>query len=161
MHLNKAVFLSLDGTIVKTKSGREFPRDSKDWEFISTVLPKLKYLGDKGYIPCIVCNQGGIGSGKVAESEVSDRLMTIEKELEQWLGINVNTAYAPNLESYYRKPNPGMAYYLAIELHLSLRDSIMIGSTKIDSYFAKNAYIGTYYDVEDFINTDLSINDRI
>mgnify|MGYP002777335427 CR=1 FL=1 len=155
MQLNKAVFINLDGTLVKTKSGNDHFINTDDWEFNSGILPVLKRYTNEGYYICIVSNQGGISTGKVLESDVEERIRKIDKELEQYLGCGVNSAYAKQLESYYRKPNPGMAYHFALELHLSLRDSIMIGSTKTDNDFAKNAYIGTYYHVNDFINSNI------
>jgi DNA 3'-phosphatase len=157
MQLNKAVFISLEGTLVKTKSGDQYPRDDSDWEFVSGLIPKLRYLVDIGYIPCIVSNQGGIGSGKITEQDIIDRLHLIDKELEEQIGTGVNNAYCPHLESYYRKPNPGMAYYFALELQLSLKKSLMIGNSNTDSHFAKEAHIGIYFDINSFIKDDITI----
>jgi DNA 3'-phosphatase len=156
MQLNKAVFMNLDNTVVKTKSGEQYFKDANDWEFIGGFLPKLKVLVDAGYIPCVVSNQAGVSTGNVLETILSARMKNIEQEMEQYLGCSVNFAYCTQLESYNRKPYPGMAYYIAMELYLSLRRSIMIGCSKVDSDFAKEAYIGTYYDIEDFLHdTDL------
>lgn len=155
--MNKAVFISLEGTLVKTKSGKDYPINEDDWEFISGVLPKLHYMTDLGFIVCIVSNQGGIGSGKTTAKEVDARLKKIDDELSQYLGTGVNNAYCPYLESYFRKPSPGMAYNFALHLELSLRKSIMVGNSTTDSHFAKEAHIGTYFDVDSFINTDLTV----
>ncbi len=159
MYLNKAVFISLEGTLVKTKSGNDYPTSDNDWEFTSGIVPKLRYLVERGFIPCIVSNQGGIASGKITEQEVTNRLTLIDKELEQLLGTSVNNAYCSHLESYYRKPNPGMAYTFALHLSLSLKKSIMIGNSNTDSHFAKEAHIGTYLDITSFINDDITIYD--
>lgn len=152
MQLNKAVFINLDNTLVKTKSGEEYFKNVDDWKFWGDgLLQKLKQLVEKGYIPCIVSNQGGVGLGRVTEADVVTRMKKIEQELETYLGVAVNTAYCTSYDSYYRKPFPGMAYHFALNLALSLRNSIMIGNSNNDSGFAKNAYIGTYYDIEDFL----------
>jgi HAD superfamily hydrolase (TIGR01662 family) len=147
--LNKAVFISLEKTLIQSKSGNDYPQGVDDWEFVTGILRGLKRYVNDGYLICIVSNQGGIGSGRVTQKEVDERCKKVDAELEQYLGTGVSSAYCPYLEGYYRKPNPGMAYYFAIELHLSLRDSIMVGSSKIDNQFAKNAYIGTYLDVNE------------
>lgn len=153
MNLNKALFISLNSnTLVKTKSGAEYPKTPDDWEFVSGILPKIKRAFNEGYIVCIVSNEGGIESGHTTMIEVANRIKLIQVELEQYLNGSINVAYCGNLDSYYKKPNPGMAYQLAVELHLLLRESIMVGNSNTDSKFAKNAYIGTYYDVKDFIN---------
>lgn len=158
--MNKAVIVNLDNTLVKTKSGNEYFSDPKDWEFTSGLLPKIRTLVDKSYIPCIVSNQAGIGTGRVREQDVNDRIKYIEQELEQYLDTKVYSTYCSQLESFYRKPNPGMAYYLALALEFSLRNSVMIGNSKSDMDFAKNAYIGTYYDLEDLLQTNIDKDDK-
>lgn len=158
--MNKAVIINLDNTLVKTKSGKEYFENPNDWEFTTGILTKLRTFSDKGYIVCIVSNQGGIGTGKIAEQDVLYRIKAIKQELEQEIGKEVHFIYCAELESYHRKPNPGMAYTLALALELNLRYSYMIGNTKSDSEFAKNAYIGTYYDIKDLLETNLHADDK-
>lgn len=151
--MNKALFLDLDGTLIKTKSGNTFPKDIDDWEFKDYMLPLIKKFRDEGYNICIVSNQGGIELGYITQEQFERKMKKIEEELEQYIGGGVNHHYCGNTRSYFRKPLPGMAYQLAIALELSLRESIMVGDMESDAKFAKNAYIGTYYDVDDFIHT--------
>lgn len=153
--MNKAVIINLDNTLVKTKSGKDYFERPSDWEFITGIVTKLRTFSDKGYIICIVSNQGGISTGRVIEQDVLNRIKEIKQELEQAIGREVHSIYCAELESYHRKPNPGMAYTLALALELNLRNSYMIGSSKSDMEFAKNAYIGTYYDLEDLLQTNL------
>lgn len=154
--MNRAIFIDLDGTLIKTKSGAEFPIDYDDWEIMRGILPLIRSYSDKGYIPIIVSNQGGIEAGHVDADKFDFKLETIVKEVEQYIGSSVNRLYCPFISKthYYRKPNPGMAYKAAIELELSLRDSIMVGNQDVDAKFAKNAYIGIYFDVKDFIKLE-------
>jgi D-glycero-D-manno-heptose 1,7-bisphosphate phosphatase len=152
MKLNKAVFIGLEGVLINSKSGSEYPIGVDDWDFVPGVKQALKRYVNEGYLICIVSNQGGIGSGKANQEEIDARQRRVDAELEQYLGVGVSSAYCPYLEGYYRKPNPGMAYHFAIELHLSLRDSVMIGNTKVDNQFAKNAYIGTYINLSDLVS---------
>lgn len=148
----KALFLDLDGTLIRTRSGNIHPENIDDWEFMSRkVLIAIKKYREAGFHICIVANDGGIELGHYTKEQIETKLDCISKELEQYIGQTVNYAFCGNMESYMRKPNPGMAYRFALELELSLRDSVMVGNTETDAKFAKNAYIGTYLDVEDFM----------
>lgn len=150
LQLNKALFLDLDGTIIKTKSGETFAKDINDWEFISGVLPAIKRYVEKGYIIVIVSNQGGIELGYHTASYIEDKIQNIRREIEDYIRIDVNISYCPYMDGYYRKPNPGMAYHFAIALNLDLRKSIMIGDNKSDNEFAVMAGIGGYLHVTQF-----------
>src|SRR5688500_5670400 len=138
MRLNKALFLDLDGTLICVKSGSEFPKDLNDWMFIPKVVSKVAQYHNDGYIICIVTNQGGIELGHVTSVDMENKLRIISEELESEIGIGVNTIYCPYMESYHRKPNPGMAYTLALELSIDLRESIMVGDAESDKLFAYN-----------------------
>lgn len=148
----KALFLDLDGTLIRTKSGSKYPENIDDWEFMSRkVLIAIKKYKEEGFHICIVANDGGIELGHYSKEQITTKLDCISKELEQYIGQTVNYAFCGNMESYMRKPNPGMAYRFALELELNLRNSVMVGNSETDAKFAKNAFIGTYLDVEDFM----------
>ena len=55
----KILFIDLDGTIIKTNSGKVFPTDVTDFKFRKEVLDKIKTIDGLKYI-FIVTNQGGI-----------------------------------------------------------------------------------------------------
>jgi D-glycero-D-manno-heptose 1,7-bisphosphate phosphatase len=147
---NKGLFLDLDGTVITTKSGKEFPTDINDWRFTPNMLSKIKFYSDQGYVVCIVTNQGGIELGHITTENITSKLRNIGEEIEQYIRIDVNTIYCPYMKGYHRKPNPGMAYTLALELELDLKGSIMVGDAKSDEEFAINAGIGTFMYVSDF-----------
>lgn len=149
--MNKALFLDLDGTIIKTKSGQTFPNNLDDWDIIEGILPRIRAYKEAGYYICIVTNQGGIEQGYITKEQFETKLERISKEIEQYIGIGVNSMWCGNMKSYFRKPNPGMAYQLALELELNLRESVMVGDMDSDEKFAKLAHIGVYQDVKDFI----------
>lgn len=150
--LNKALFLDLDGTIVKTKSGEKFSKDINDWEFIKGCLPSIKRYAEKGYIVCIVSNEGGIELGKVAAQFIADKYNKIKVEIEFYIGTDVNIAYCPSMDSYDHKPNPGMAYYFARELSIDLRRSIMVGDAQSDNEFSIMAGIGAFLHINQFVD---------
>jgi D-glycero-D-manno-heptose 1,7-bisphosphate phosphatase len=150
--MNKAIFVSLNSnTLVKTKSGNDYPQNEDDWEFVTGILPKIKKAYNEGYIVCLVSNEGGIQAGHTTMEQVKNRINAIQKELETYLRCSVNVAFCGYLDSYYKKPKPGMAYQLALELELALGESIMVGNSNNDSKFAKYAHIGTYYDIDGFL----------
>jgi histidinol phosphatase-like enzyme len=61
----KILFADLDGTLIKTKSGKTFPEGIWDMEFKFEVLDAIKALNPI-YV-CIVSNQGNIEKGLVNE----------------------------------------------------------------------------------------------
>lgn len=150
IQLNKCLFLDLDGTIIRTKSKETFPKDINDWEIIEGVLPAMKRYVEKGYIVCIVSNQGGIELGHLTEADMDLKLQDIRREVEAYIRTDVNVAYCPHMDGYYRKPNPGMAYYFAIELKINLRESVMVGDNNSDCEFAIMAGISGYLHVNQF-----------
>jgi D-glycero-D-manno-heptose 1,7-bisphosphate phosphatase len=147
---NKGLFLDLDGTIITTKSSGKFPIDEFDWKFLPRVLEKIKFYSDQGYIICITSNQGGVEIGRVTKEAIDRKLDAITKEIEAAIRTDVNTVYCPNMNGYHRKPNPGQAYTLALQLEIDLSDSIMVSDFKRDEEFAKNAGIGTFMWASDF-----------
>ena len=158
--MNLGLFLDLDHTVIKPKSGGTFPEDINDWEFITGVLPLIKRYVDKGYHIFIVTNQGGIAQGYMTREEFNAKAVTITEKLKSF-GIPVSKWYISETldkDDYFRKPNPGNAYKAALEFELSLRYSIMVGDMDSDNVFAKNAYIGTYYHIDKFLK--LENNDK-
>lgn len=149
--LNKALFLDLDGTVIKTKSGKTFPINIDDWEFVSGVLPAIKRYTEQGYYVLIVTNQGGIELGHITAEDIDQKLTTISQEIEQYVRAEIGFLYCAFMEGYDRKPNPGMAYKYAILLNLNLKESVMVGDMPTDEQFAINAGIGTFYWISDFI----------
>lgn len=150
MKFNKALFLDLDGTIITTRSGETFPKTIDDWKFLPNVLNKIKFYSDEGYIVCIVTNQGGIELGYVTQEDFETKFSNIIAEIEQFIRTDVNALYCMYMNGYYRKPNPGMAYQLAQDLSLNLKNSIMVGDSDSDKEFADNAGIGTFMFATDF-----------
>lgn len=147
---NRALFLDLDGTIIKPKGNREFPNAPDDYEYIPGILQKIKEYSDNGYYICIVSNQGGIASGYITHDFMTERLARISQDIEQYIRASVNYTYCPKFDDYSRKPNPGMAYTMALQLDLNLSESIMVGDKGDDKGFAINAGIKEFHFIGDF-----------
>lgn len=96
--ISKLIMFDLDGTLIKTKSGREMPVDANDWEWWDTVVvPRLKSLKNKGYHIIIVTNQANAQRQKYRITRVEQ----VYKELES-AGVEVFIALE---KDEYRKPN--------------------------------------------------------
>ena len=159
--MNKALLCDLDGTIITTRSGREFPLHSEDWKFIDSTLECIRHFHKKEYVICIVSNQGGIELGYITKSAFERKINTICNKIEKLLKIEAGSLkymYCPNMEDYNRKPLPGMAYELAIQHELDLRNSIMLGDMKSDKEFADNVGCIRYININEIENTNWNIN---
>ena len=154
-----ALFLDLDGTLITTRSGRAFPLHSEDWKFLPDTLKLIRRQYLEGFQLIIVTNQGGIEEGYITERAFILKIEAICKSLEKLLKLKKNKVsyyYCKNLVDYNRKPNPGIAYEAALDYELDLGNSIMVGDMVTDREFAKNAGIGTYYDVLDLPSLTLN-----
>ena len=64
------VIFDVDGTIIKTKSGKTFPIDKDDWLlWHPKVKTKLNQLIDDGVRVIFITNQNGIDTGKTNKTE--------------------------------------------------------------------------------------------
>lgn len=153
--LQKVLFTDLDSTLIETKSGRTFPIHSDDWKFILPTLDVIKALYGKGYKVVIVTNQDGIESGFLSEKVFINKIETICKQLETLLKLESNSIsyyFCPKMESYNRKPNPGMVALAMEDYELTLRDSIMLGDMGSDKEFAYNAGVRHFVHIDDIRN---------
>ncbi|XP_068154098.1 uncharacterized protein F21D5.5 [Drosophila tropicalis] len=116
----------MDGTIIKTKSGNVFPKNTDDWQIIYPEVPeKLQRLHKDGFKVCFFTNQGGIARGKVKLDDFKVKIKQIVKKLA--VPIQVFIAVGSN----YRKPLPGMWEFLKNELNdsvaIKLERSFFVG----------------------------------
>lgn len=101
---NKIAAFDLDGTIIKTKSGRVFPKDKDDWVFFNDNVKKVLYnLCNNNFKIVIFTNQSGIGKGKIKREDFEKKIENIEKDLNLDFDIFIATG-----DDYYRKPRTGM-----------------------------------------------------
>lgn len=159
--MNKALLCDLDGTLITTRSGREFPLHSEDWKFIDSTLECIRHFHKRGYIICIVTNQGGIELGYLTKTSFINKIDSICTKMEKMLKIeegSIKYMFCPNMVDFNRKPLPGMAYELAIQHELDLRNSVMLGDMKTDNEFARNAGCIRYININEIENTNWNIN---
>jgi HAD superfamily hydrolase (TIGR01662 family) len=155
--MDKALFIDLDGTLITTNSGRKFPIHSNDWKLLPNTLEAIKYFYSKGYKIIIVSNQGGISEGYLAEKVFISKIEAVCAKIEKLIKLKENTIayfYCKDMESYNRKPNPGMAYEAAMEYELNLSESVMFGDLESDKGFQVNSGIGEHYHITEINNID-------
>lgn len=148
----KGLFLDMDHTVIKPKSGETFPKDKDDWEFIPGALDTIKLFVKQGYLPILVTNQGGIGTYQT-EEEVISKLETITKQMEDFLDIpDVPYYYSKtrNPDDPMRKPNTGMQEAASKDHNVDPAQSVMVGDMQSDLDFANNAGIPKFIWAKDF-----------
>jgi len=107
----------MDGTIIKTKSGWDFPEDTYDWQIIFPEVPeKLKNLHRNGFKICFFTNQRGIARGEI---ELDDFKVKIEHIVTE-LGVPIQVFIAIG-DGFYRKPLTGMWQYLKTKMNAGVR----------------------------------------
>ena len=121
----KILFSDLDGTLIKTKSGKTFPEDASDYEFKKEIIDAIIKLSPTCLF--IVTNQGGIGKF-VQKSDFEHKLSDIVSYLEINTGVYVVDAIycdSDDKKNEMRKPNTGML-------------SKMLDSHSISSFYDKD-----------------------
>lgn len=99
---NQFAIYDLDWCIIKTKSGKIFPKDYNDWEFLYDCIPnKLREIS-KTKIVMILTNQLGISEGKVDKKKFIEKI----KQIQQVLNIPILVGIACNNDNF-RKPRTG------------------------------------------------------
>ena len=95
----------MDGTLIKTLSGKVFATNPGDWQFLYPEVPnKLKALHQKeGYKVVMFTNQAGMSKGK---TKVSEWRQKVESFLGK-VGVPIQIFCASG-GGQYRKPAPGM-----------------------------------------------------
>lgn len=94
----------LDHTIIKPKSGKIFPKDRDDWEFMDNVESVLKTFHNNNWLVVVFTNQSGLKtSKKITVEDFEYKLINIANSLE------INIKFIASLDKdYFRKPMLGM-----------------------------------------------------
>lgn len=183
---NKGILLfDFDGTLVETASGKTFATDLTDMRIKTDVINKiLDIMQDNGVkVFAIVSNQGGVGLGYVAASDIEAKIeyvlrcvhdMAVKRGIRGVL-YEKRLCYSYNKQDPMRKPNAGMID----DILMKCKDIIMPGMnfsqlkgcslmvgyasglpgqfSDSDKVCAENAGID-YMDVIQFLGKDLDLN---
>ena len=164
----KYLFCDLDGTLIKTASGKTFAEDATDFRIRKDVLDKIKELhheNDLEFI-AIVTNQGGIPQ-YISTFDFVAKFNAIKTFVDEYINTLVMYYYCASLDpsDADRKPNTGMLAeavrdYTRIlgQSEFDKEKALMIGDASgkpgqfsdSDKKTAENFGID-YMDVEDFV----------
>ena len=106
----KVLFIDLDGTLIKTISGKTFPEDITDFRIQLPVLDKIKEKMPNLVCLFVVTNQGGIGKF-VSYRDFDTKILSITNFSAGYLLCEVGDyMYCPSNDNNdpLRKPNVGM-----------------------------------------------------
>lgn len=156
----------LDSTIIKTKSGKKFPINNSDWEFLFENVPKIIHNYSKKYLVAIFTNQKKLSKDKNKIPEFIDKLNIIINQLK----INNIIVFIAISDDWYRKPMTGMWNSLLNICSPDLNNSFYCGDAAgrpndfaiSDFYFAHN--IGLKFYLPEYLfektNSNIINNDK-
>lgn len=139
----------LDGTLITTKSGRTFPRNREDWQWLAPAIPAtLKRLADpQGHtLLAIITNQSKFTAdvrGKIEDIIAAADLMSVP------FIVTVSTEH-----QRYRKPMRGVMDWLRATYKVASHGGFYVGDamspalgdhSTSDYYFALNAGLAFHY----------------
>ncbi|PJZ70287.1 D,D-heptose 1,7-bisphosphate phosphatase [Leptospira perolatii] len=135
----KALFLDRDGVINIDKN---YVYKQEEIEFVDGIFDLCRAAAQKGYFIFVITNQAGIGRGYYTERDflILSKWM---KGIFQNQGCSIEKfLYCPyhpidgigkyKVDSYYRKPNPGMLLRVRDRYGVDLEKSILVGDKMTD-----------------------------
>ena len=148
----KLAGFDIDGTIIKTKSGKSFAENKNDWTLLyDNTKSFLTDLINKEYTIVFFSNQGGIGKGKQDREEWINKINNVVDHLNISPGIQI---YAATESNKYRKPSIGMC-----KAFLEQYDLDMSNIDKENSFYCGDAG-GRIKDWKKSMKKDFSDSDR-
>lgn len=123
----KIAAFDLDGTLIKTKSGLRFAKNSEDWVLnFSEISQKISDLFKKNYKIVVFTNQGGVKSDQNKVKELKIRIESVLKKIKVPMQVFASTG-----KNIYRKPAPGMWDSLVNErndgMEIDITNSFYVG----------------------------------
>ncbi|KAH9815865.1 polynucleotide kinase 3 phosphatase-domain-containing protein [Melampsora americana] len=160
---SKIAAFDIDSTLITTKSGNTFPRDSNDWKLWNTSIPKkLKQLHSNGFTILLISNQ----KTNPKQSEAFEKkIPNLAKSLKVPFRI-----FAARKDDFFRKPRTGMweefiknwngnlepdlshSYYVGDAAGRPTRGTIKADFSDTDRKWALNIGISFFTPEEFFLN---------
>lgn len=147
--MRPALFLDRDGVI---NEDRGYVHTVEDFTFIDGIFELGRRAMEAGMAIVVVTNQAGIGRGYYSEEQyqsLTDWMIGRFAEEQVVIDGVYHCPYHPEhgigrykVDSFDRKPNPGMILRAGQEHGLSLERSMLIGDREWDIIAAKAAGVG-------------------
>lgn len=145
----RALFLDRDG-VINHDSG--YTSKAADFKFIDGIFDLCREAKRLGYVLIVVTNQAGIGRGYYSEEDFLTLTKWMRERFAQEHAPLTDVFHCPNhpehgigqykMDSFDRKPNPGMLLRAAEIYGIDLGHSIMIGDKDSDMQAAMTAEVG-------------------
>lgn len=136
------LFLDRDG-VINRRLVDDYVKHAGEFEFLEGVTDAIAKLSAAFGKIVVVTNQQGIGKGIYTHDDLAAIHSRMKAEIEQAGGRIDAVFYSPNLaaeNSPLRKPGIGMALNAqSMFPEIDFAKSIMVGDTKSDMEFARNA----------------------
>lgn len=109
-NIKEILFADLDGTLIETVSGDQFPRGIWDMKLRLDVLYKIRQVFPKLRCLFIVTNQGGIENGFIDRDDFAAKFSYVRAAAKEFLGVRVGGNWCESCDDtcWKRKPNVGM-----------------------------------------------------
>lgn len=144
--MKRALFLDRDG-VVNVDHG--YVHTIERFDFVEGIFELCRAAVRRGHLPVVVTNQAGIGRGYYGEAEFETLTRWMRERFEAQ-GAPIAAVYhcpyhpehgvgAYRVDSFDRKPQPGMLLRARDELGVALEASMMVGDTASDMLAARRA----------------------
>lgn len=121
----KIAGFDLDGTIIKTKSGKK-----KDWVYaFDNVIQKLQEIKNKGFQIVIISNQKNLKNIPDFEYKLNN----------VFANIDIDAIFIANKDNYFRKPYPGFYKFVSLDFYVGDAAGRPGDHSYTDAAFAVNA----------------------
>jgi len=151
------LFLDRDG-VINRRLIDDYVKKPEEFEFLPKVLESIAIFSKIFKHIFIVTNQQGIGKGLMSEADLEIIHRKMIQEIETKGGRIDKVYYCPDLassNSKNRKPEIGMALQAQKDFpDIDFSKSLMVGDSKGDIKFGKNAGMITVFINSDKLNTD-------
>jgi len=142
--INRAVFLDLDGVLIKASCGK-YNNKLSDVELIQSAIDAVALINDLGYKTFIITNQSGIAKGLKTIADHNEIINYVMHEVKKSGGLITHVYCCPHAPGDKncdcRKPLPGNILKCAKEYDIDLSTSLFVGDMESDIGAAHNAGI--------------------
>jgi aryl-alcohol dehydrogenase-like predicted oxidoreductase/histidinol phosphatase-like enzyme/predicted kinase len=148
--VNRAVIVSCDGVLLRSRSALRMPLTPSDVEVVAERAPLLRRYRDAGYRLLGVSWQPEIAEG----AQSSDGVRAVVARMCELLGLEIEVEYCPHeagpIQCWCRKPLPGLGVLFVHRHRLNPAQCIYVGSGPQDPGFARRLGF-IYREVSDFL----------